>query len=68
MIGGGLSVCHCAERRSIWSTDALRIHERFHDVGTNVETFGEVMQVWERILLIHLLRAFERRGLLAQAH
>jgi hypothetical protein len=64
----GLSTCPCAERRSIWSTDALRIHERFHDVGTNGEAFGEVMQVWERILLVHLLRAFERRGFLVQAH
>ena len=68
VIGQGLSGCPCAERRSIWSTDALRIHERFHDVGTNGEAFGEVMQVWERVLLVHLLRAFERRGLLAQAH
>ena len=66
VIGQGLSSCPCAERRSIWSTDALRIHERFHDVGTNGEAFGEVMQVWERVLLVHLLRAFERGGLLAQ--
>jgi len=68
MIGRGLSPCPCAERRPIWSTDALRIHERFNDVGTNGEAYGEVMQVWERVLLIHLLRAFERRGFLAQAH
>jgi hypothetical protein len=68
VIGRGLSTCPCSERRSIWSTDALRIHERFTDVGTNGEAFGEVMQVWERVLLIHLLRAFERQGLLAQAH
>jgi hypothetical protein len=68
VIGRGLSACPCPMRRSIWSTDALRIHERFHDAGTNGEAFGEVMQVWERILLMHLLRAFERRGLLEQAH
>jgi hypothetical protein len=37
-------------------------------VGTNGEAFGEVLQVWERVLLVHLLRAFERRGILAQAH
>ena len=64
----GLTTCTCTERRPIWSTDALRIHERFRDTGTNGEAFGEVMQVWERILLIHLLRAIERRGLLAQIH
>lgn len=68
VIPRGLSSCQCTARRSIWSTDALRIHERFHDVGTNGEAFGEVMQVWERVLLVHLLRAFERRGFLAQAH
>lgn len=68
VIGPGLSACPCGERRPIWSTDALRIHERFHEVGTNGEAFGEVMQVWERVLLVHLLRAFERRGLLCQAH
>ena len=67
-IGRGLTTCSCPEQRAIWSTDALRIHERFHDVGTNGEAFGEVMQVWERLLLVHLLRAFERRGLLAKAH
>jgi hypothetical protein len=66
-IGPGLTVCPCKERRAVWSTDALRIHERFNDVGSNGEAFGEVMQVWERVLLIHLLRAFERRGFLAQA-
>ncbi len=68
VIGQGLSSCPCAERRSIWSTDALRIHERFHDVGTNGEAFGEVMQVWERVLLVHLLRAFERSEIFAQVH
>jgi len=64
-IGPGLTTCPCKDRRPIWSTDALRIHERFHDTGSNGEAFGEVMQVWERVLLIHLLRAFERRGFLA---
>jgi len=52
--------CH----RPIFSTDALRIHERFRTLGTNGEAFGLVMQVWERILLVHLLRCFERRNLL----
>jgi hypothetical protein len=67
VIGRGLTACPCGSRRPIWSTDALRIHERFNDVGSNGEAFGEVMQVWERVLLVHLLRAFERQGFLAQA-
>jgi hypothetical protein len=63
-VGAGCTVCACDRKRPIFSTDALRIHERFRDVGTNGEAFGLVMQVWERILLIHLLRCFEQQGLL----
>jgi hypothetical protein len=62
----GTTSCACARREPIFSTDALRIHERFRDVGTNGEAYGEVMQVWERVLIIHLLRCFERRGWLGQ--
>jgi hypothetical protein len=68
VVGPGLSKCPCQDGRPVWSTDALRIHERFNDGGSNGEAFGEVMQVWERILLVHLLRAFERQGLLEQVH
>ncbi len=49
--------------RPVYSTDALRIHERFRDIGTNGEAFGLVMQVMERLLLVHFLRCFERRNL-----
>jgi len=62
----GATTCACTNGYPIYSTDALRIHERFHDTSTNGEAFGEVMQVWERVLLIHLLRWFERRELLEQ--
>jgi len=62
----GVSSCTCPKKRAIFSTDALRIHERFHDTGSNGEALGEVMQVWERLILIHLLRCFERRGWLDQ--
>ncbi len=68
MVGPGISECCCQERRSIWSTDALRIHERFHDEGTNGEAFGEVMQVLEIVFLVHILRACERQKLLQHAH
>lgn len=51
-------------RQPIFSTDALRIHERFNELGTNGEAFGYVRQVWERILLVHLLRCFEKRKML----
>jgi hypothetical protein len=63
VVGPGCTTCpKCG--RPIYSTDALRIHERFRDIGTNGEAFGLVMQVIERILVLHLLRCFERRDLL----
>jgi hypothetical protein len=62
-IAPGLGTCTCERRRPLYSTDALRIHERFNDEsGSNGEAFGLVMSVWERLLLIHLLRCFEQRG------
>ncbi|MFP2904134.1 DNA double-strand break repair nuclease NurA [Pyxidicoccus sp. 3LFB2] len=58
----GTTSCPCSFKRPIYSTDALRVHERFNDLGSNLEAIGEVMQVWERVLLVHLLRCFERKG------
>lgn len=54
--------CPCALRKPLLPSDALRIHERFNnDSGANGEAFGYVMEVWERLLLVHLLRCFEQR-------
>jgi hypothetical protein len=62
-IGPNLSTCPCERRKSLFPTDALRIHERFNDdAGTNGEAFGYVLSVWERLLLVHLLRCFEQRN------
>lgn len=63
-IPSGITSCICPKRHPIYSTDALRIHERFHDIGTNGESFGEFRQVCERLLLVHILRLFEGQGLL----
>jgi hypothetical protein len=61
-IGANMVTCPCEHRKPLYPTDALRIHERFSDEsGSNGEAFGYVMQVWERLLLIHLLRCFEQR-------
>lgn len=64
-ISAGNSNCPCG-KNAIYSTDALRIHERFSHDGTNGEAFGLVSEVWGKVLLIHLLRCFERQGLLEQ--
>lgn len=63
VIPPGSSQCPSCNR-PVFSTDALRIHERFREVGTNGEAFGLVMQVWERVLLIHILRCFEQQRIL----
>jgi len=65
-IPAGVSSCSCPKKRPLYSTDALRIHENFHDTGTNGEAFGEVRQIWEHILLVHVLRLFEKKQLLGR--
>ncbi|HEX8342267.1 MAG TPA: DNA double-strand break repair nuclease NurA [Tepidisphaeraceae bacterium] len=64
VIPAGTTACPCKKRRPLYCTDALRIHERFSDAGTNGEAFGLVSEVWGKVLLVHLLRCFERQGLL----
>ena len=41
----GASSCHCPKGLPIYSTDALRTHERFHDGGSNGEAFGVEVEV-----------------------
>lgn len=62
-ITNNVGTCLCERRKPLFPTDALRIHERFNDdSGSNEEAFGYVMGIWERLLLIHLLRCFEQRN------
>jgi hypothetical protein len=63
-IPAGNTNCPCDKAYAIYSTDALRIHERFSHDGTNGEAFGLVSEVWGKVLLVHLLRCFERQELL----
>ena len=66
-IGPNVDTCPCERRKPLFPTDAMRIHERFNDEsGANGEAFGYVMQIWERLLLIHLLRSFEQRDWLGR--
>lgn len=43
----------------LFSTDALRLHELMNPGGTNGEMFGQIMSTLEKLMLVHLLRAFE---------
>lgn len=51
--------------KSLFSTDALRLHELMNSGGSNGEMFGQIMATLEKLWLIHILRAFERKGWLA---
>lgn len=59
--GKGQYSCQCHLARTLYSTDALRIYERMNPAGTNGAIFGEIMQVWETIWLVHILRSLEAR-------
>lgn len=47
---------------ALFSTDALRLHELMNPSGSNGEMFGQIMATLEKLWLIHILRAFERKG------
>lgn len=49
----------------LFSTDALRLHELMNPGGSNGEMFGQIMATLEKLWLIHILRAFEKKGWLA---
>ena len=53
--------CPC-KKGSFYSTDALRIHELMNpDTGSNDKIYSEVMQVVERIWVVHILRTLEKK-------
>jgi hypothetical protein len=61
--GFGIYACTCGERQ-LYSTDSLRIHEGINPAGSSGKAFGEVMQVLERLRLVHILRMIEQKDLL----
>jgi hypothetical protein len=59
--GLGRYSCQCSKRRPLYSTDALRIHEGMNLEGTNGAMFAEIMQVLERVWIVHFLRTLEQK-------
>ena len=45
----------------LYSTDALRLHELMNPSGTNGEMYGQIMSMFEKLWLIHILRSFEKK-------
>ncbi|MHB8996171.1 MAG: DNA double-strand break repair nuclease NurA [Armatimonadota bacterium] len=60
----GTGSCACARHRKLYSTDALRVYERMQPAGSNGETYGEIMQVVERLWIVNILRSLEAKNLL----
>jgi NurA domain len=58
----GEASCGCNHTRRLYSTDWLRIHEGFNDIGENGAAYSEFMQVTERLWLLNLLRTLEKRN------
>lgn len=46
----------------LFSTDAMRLHELLNQGGSSGEMYGQIMSMFEKIWLIHILRAFEKKG------
>ncbi|MBW8010487.1 MAG: hypothetical protein FVQ83_04480 [Chloroflexi bacterium] len=60
----GRYTCGCSLRNTLFSTDAMRIHEGMVPDSANGAMFAEIVQVLERILVIHILRWLEKNQLL----
>jgi len=65
MEGTGEYKCDCRYGRSLYSTDALRIHEGMNPEGPNGAAFAEIRQVLERLWLVNVLRTIEQKGWLS---
>lgn len=48
-------------KEPLYSTDATRLHELMNSGGTNGEMYGQIMGMLEKLWLIHILRAFEKK-------
>ncbi|MGV2438158.1 MAG UNVERIFIED_CONTAM: hypothetical protein LVT10_27460 [Anaerolineae bacterium] len=58
--------CSCKKAHDWFSSDALRIHERMNPIsGSNDRIYSEVMQVLERLWIIHILRTLEQKNWLS---
>lgn len=49
-------------KEKLYSTDALRLHERLNKGGSNQQVYNQTMLMLEKLWLVHILRAFEKKG------
>jgi hypothetical protein len=58
----GIYGCRCKQKREWLSTDALRIHDRMLTYGgSNDRIYSEVIQVLERLWIVHILRTLRAK-------
>ena len=50
--------CGCDRKELLYSTDSLRLHERFHDHGTCEQAFTAFRMVTEHLLMVNIIRYF----------
>ena len=55
------TLCECGHRAPLYSTDSLRMHERFHDHGTCEQAFTAFRMVTEHLLMMNIIRYFRQR-------
>ncbi len=55
------TTCPCDEKEYIYSTDSLRIQERFYDNTSSQQAFTAFRQVTEHLLLVNILRYFHQK-------
>ena len=53
--------CGCERRATLYSTDSLRMHERFHDHGTCEQAFTAFRMVTEHLLMMNIIRFFREK-------
>jgi hypothetical protein len=46
----------------LYSTDALRLHELLNPSGTSGEMYGQIMETYKKLQLVHILRSFEQHA------
>ena len=64
----GMGIYKCPHSgKTLYSTDALRLHELLNPSGTSGELYGQIMSTMEKLWLVHILRAFEQNGWLEYA-
>ncbi len=55
------TTCKCPLSEQLYSTDSLRLHERFHDYGSSEQAFTAFRMVTEHLLMLNILRYFHEQ-------